>query len=392
MSTHSIALTSEERLLTSKKVNASIFRICQRSAFFAALALHARIEITRELPTAATDGRSIFVNPDFIEPLTLTQQDGLILHEVLHAALQHVVRRGTRHPRVWNIAADIVVNGMIRATGEYDLPEGGVENPGLQHLSVEEVYEKLIDRSDQEELQLTIVDLVDGPPSDAGGAGEGASQPNKSASESEWRAALEQASQISQAAGQGHLPANMKREIAAITQAVVDWKSHLWRYMVQTPTDFGEYDKRFIGDGLYLETLQSENVRVAICVDTSGSIDLSSLTALITEVRAIAESYPHLRCDLYYADTKVVGPFALTADSELPAPVGGGGTDFRPFFKELDENSDPWKPTVAVYLTDGWGDFPETPSSIPTLWAIIPGGRDAEQFPFGETIRLLPHS
>ena len=385
-----VTLTHEEKARTSKKVNACVFRICQRSTFFAALALHARIEITRELPTAATDGRSIFVNPDFLDPLTKLQQDGLILHEVLHAALQHVPRRGNRNPQLWNIAADIVVNGIIRDTREYDLPQGGVEDPVLQHLSVEEVYEKLIDKSAQDQPALLIVDLVDGPPSDVGGSGDGAGHPNQKPASGEWQAALEQASHISQAAGQGQMPAHMKREVNAITRALVDWKAHLWRYLVQTPTDFGDFDKRFIGDGLYLETLHSENLRVAVCVDTSGSIDSTALTALVTEVRAIAESYPQLKCELYYADSALYGPYIVAADCQLPAPQGGGGTDFRPFFKALEEHSDPWTPTIAVYLTDGWGDFPDTLPSIATLWAVTAGGRDLEQFPFGEAVRLLP--
>jgi predicted metal-dependent peptidase len=42
-----------------------------------------------------------------------------------------------------------------------------------------------------------------------------------------------------------------------------------------------------------------------------------------------------------------------------------------------------------VYLTDGWGEFPEHPPHLPTLWVITPGGRDDADFPFGETVRLL---
>ena len=65
------------------------------------------------------------------------------MHELLHAALQHGLRRREREPKLWNIAADIVVNGMVRKDTSYFLPEGGVEVPALAHLSVEEVYEQL---------------------------------------------------------------------------------------------------------------------------------------------------------------------------------------------------------------------------------------------------------
>ena len=42
---------------------------------------------------------------------------------------------------------------------------------------------------------------------------------------------------------------------------------------------------------------------------------------------------------------------------------------------------------VAVYLTDGYGDFPKN-SSLPTLWLVTHDGLGKESFPFGETIRI----
>jgi predicted metal-dependent peptidase len=42
-----------------------------------------------------------------------------------------------------------------------------------------------------------------------------------------------------------------------------------------------------------------------------------------------------------------------------------------------------------VYLTDGYGDFPSHPPAIPTLWVVMPNGKSLDDFPFGETVRLL---
>lgn len=84
-----------------------------KSPFFATLALFARFIPTEIIPTTATDGKDIFYNPDFLQSLPAPQQDGLLLHEVLHAALLHVLRRGVRDAQRWNIAADIVVNGTF---------------------------------------------------------------------------------------------------------------------------------------------------------------------------------------------------------------------------------------------------------------------------------------
>ncbi|HKY53286.1 MAG TPA: VWA-like domain-containing protein, partial [Anaerolineales bacterium] len=93
--------------------------------------------------------------------------------------------------------------------------------------------------------------------------------------------------------------------------------------------------------------------------------------------------------NLYYADAALHGPYLLTAYASLPTPLGGGGTDFRPFFTELTQNHSPWMTTIAVYLTDGYGRFPHEPPPFPVLWVVTPGGRDSSHFPFGETVRLV---
>jgi len=45
----------------------------------------------------------------------------------------------------------------------------------------------------------------------------------------------------------------------------------------------------------------------------------------------------------------------------------GGGTDFRPLLKAMEEES----PECVVYLTDMYGAFPEFPPDYPILWASI---------------------
>jgi predicted metal-dependent peptidase len=123
-------------------ISASLLRLRMKSPFFATLALFTRVQATQTLPTAATDGQDIFINEEFVrsrsvrgaQSLSSPQVDGLLLHEVLHAALLHVLRRGQREPMLWNVAADIVVNGMIAQHKGFELPEGGIRDPQLEHL------------------------------------------------------------------------------------------------------------------------------------------------------------------------------------------------------------------------------------------------------------------
>src|SRR4029079_6802785 len=96
---------------TARMVSAALLRVCDRSTFFATLALFARVDIGARVPTAATDGRDIFVNPEFFGALTPAEQDAVLLHEVLHAALLHVPRRGSRDPPLWEGGAAVLGEG-----------------------------------------------------------------------------------------------------------------------------------------------------------------------------------------------------------------------------------------------------------------------------------------
>ncbi|MCX6365085.1 MAG: VWA-like domain-containing protein [Armatimonadetes bacterium] len=362
------------------RLSGALLRLRARQPFFAALALFAGSVLSDAIPTAATDGRRIFWNRAFLAGLKSDEVDGVLLHEVLHAALLHVTRRGQRDPLLWNLAADIVVNGMVEAA-KLKLPQGAIREKKWEKLTVEEVYELL----EKSAIKLTLSEeWQDLLPPETGSAEELAAH---------WRAASAQAKALMQSTGQGDMPVGWERELGALEPAQLDWRSYLWRHLVRTPTDFSGFDRRLIHQGLYLETLEGESVRVCVCIDTSGSIGKSELAQFLGEVVGILRSYPHLQCYLYYADAALYGPSALTGDTAidaLPTPQGGGGTDFRPFFAAVAEAEKAWDTAaVCVYLADGYGAFPETPSEGPTLWVVSAGGLGVEGFPFGEVARLI---
>ena len=215
------------------------------------------------------------------------------------------------------------------------------------------------------------------------------SEAKKAELESHWRSAMQQATVIARTTNQGKLPAGIERKLGSLKRSQLDWRNYLWRYLVKTPTDYMKYDRRFVGRGLYLETLQGESVKVYVAVDTSGSIDNRRLKTFLSEVQGILSSYPHLECELYYADAAIYGSYKLNPDSHIPSPQGGGGTSFIPFFERVAENWDGISTGVCVYLTDGYGSFPENPPQMPVLWVVTPKGLDLDRFPFGEAVRLL---
>ena len=62
--------------------------------------------------------------------------------------------------------------------------------------------------------------------------------------------------------------------------------------------------------------------------------------------------------------------------------VGGGGTDFRPCFRWLEEKG--IYPKTMVFLTDLWGTFPDDAPSYPVIWAST----GARPVPFGQVVPM----
>ncbi len=355
----------------------SLLRMRARAPFFGALSLFARFVPSTTIATACTDGRDVFYNPAFVAPLPNAEVDGLLLHEVLHAALLHRVRRGARQHLRWGIAADIVVNGIVAAQPGMSLPGGGVRWPEVEHLSVEEIYALVV-----EEEHTVCVGCLDPDPGQGKGPGDAA------ALEAHWHVALRQAEVVARSVGAGTLPAGMERLLGQL-EPQLDWRARLWRFLARTPTDFADFDRRFIHRGLYLESLGGESLRAFLAVDTSGSVNGPLLDVFTGEVRGVLSAYPHIQAELYYADHDLHGPFDVSRGEPLPAPVGGGGTSFVPFFERVEDTSATGVECVLVYLTDGFGTFPAVAPSAPVLWVVPPGGAPDEAFPFGEVVRLL---
>lgn len=386
-------------------ISATRLRLRMHAPFFAALAMFADVRFTEAVPMAATDGRTLWFHPQVYGDLPADQRDALFLHELLHAALLHPLRRGLRVLEIFNIAADIVVNGMVAAEPSLRLPTGAIRDMRLEHLSVEEIYELLQKQAPRDRPPLPLEDLMSPgatSPTEESAAKLPSSDSNMSEQlapaphcdhdlqelEAHWKQAIQQARVLAHSQGKGELPAGMHRHLDAIAEPQLDWRSQLWRYLVHTPNDYSGFDRRFIHQGLYLDHLEGESVEVYCCVDTSGSVGDEELNLFLAELRGILSAYPMLRCWLFYADASCYGPYELIAGSDIPKPKGGGGTDFRPFFKKVAKHWGREKQAVCVYLTDGYGDFPKRQPELPALWVVVPGGLRDSDFPWGDVVRL----
>lgn len=68
---------------------------------------------TNNIPTAATDGKRYYWNPKFVLKHSRKGLRIICGHEAWHAIFMHPQRRGSRNPKLWNIAVDYIVNGTV---------------------------------------------------------------------------------------------------------------------------------------------------------------------------------------------------------------------------------------------------------------------------------------
>lgn len=368
-----------------RAISAALLRLRARSPFFAVLALFASWRPDPDAAPLCTDGEAIFYAPDRIASLAPRELDALVLHQLLHAALAHPLRRGERDPARWAAAADVVVHGIVADQPFVAPPPDALRAPALERFSVEEVYALL--PLDHPAAHPQPRCLRSGPSRDDGlDDGKGAESPRAARLAAHWRQAITHAAAVARTHAAGALPAGLERLVDEITHPALDWRVMLWRFLTRTPVDFAGFDRRQLWRGLYVDDLVGQSLRAAVCVDTSASIGDGDLASFLDEVRGIVASYPHLTTALYFADTKLHGPFALDHLAAMPRPQGGGGTSFEPFFSHVDAASPPFD--VCVYLTDGYGLFPPAPHDA-TLWVVTAGGQRDGAFPFGQVTRLL---
>ena len=217
--------------------------------------------------------------------------------------------------------------------------------------------------------------------------GEEVGEAELKALETEAKIALAQAA--AQARTIGNLPAGLERMVNRILRPKLHWRELLKRFVEETVrNDFSWMppSRRHIHMGLYLPSLANRApARIVVAVDTSGSVSGDELTAFAAELAEIVHASESeitvIPCDRRVGTvqhfTRQDTPFSLSFS-------GGGGTDFRPPFKWLEENG--IAPAGLIYLTDlACRTYPEEPP-FPVLWAVPPGCQGEP--PFGEVIEI----
>jgi len=380
--------------------------------FFGTLLFRLGGKPSSSIATMATDGVSLFYNPEFVEMLNAAELAGVLAHEVMHPALQHHVRRGDRDHARWNMACDYAINPMLLDAG-LTLPKDVLIDNRFRGMSAERIY-NLIEEDDSQEGSSGRSESETGSgrcapedgsfqndgsgnepqaPSTPGGVGqvldapepEGESGPSVSDQAREWQIAVEQAETVAKVAGK--FPGGAVRALEASQAAKVNWRELLrraWSGTIPSNYSWTRPNRRHVWSGLYLPGITLEGVgEIAIAVDCSGSVSPRQLGLFEAEIRSILTGQRPRLVHVLYFDAAVQKVETYQAGQPVSlSPVGGGGTDFRPCFKWLQERG--IVPQMLVFLTDLCGQFPNEMPQYPVIWAST----ETRRAPFGEVVPM----
>jgi predicted metal-dependent peptidase len=380
--------------------------------FFGSLLFRLGGRASNSIQTMATDGVSLLYNPAFVETLNAAELAGVLAHEVMHPALQHHTRRADRDRKRWNMACDYAINPLLLDAG-LTLPKDVLIDHRFRGMSAERIY-NLIEEQQGQHGSNGEGKNQDGSssngeggkeagnpnaggesiaPTTPGGFGQVLDAPEPEGDEGDtvaeqarqWKIAVEQAENVAKLAGK--LPAGVPRSLEQSEAANVDWRELLRRAWSETiPSDYSWMppNRRYIWAGLYLPGVKSEGTgEIAIAVDCSGSINARQLGLFEAEIRSILEGQRPSRVHVLYFDTEVHKGEAYQAGQPIAlTPVGGGGTNFAPCFRWLDERG--IVPQTLVFLTDLCGAFPREAPAYPVLWAST----ESRPAPFGQVIPM----
>ncbi len=414
------------------KVRVGIARLAGEFAFHASVlerfVIEARPEVGTMGVTVRGDDVLVMFNPEFVLATPMDQLEGVLLHEVNHVVLGHVLTDPADYPDDWArvVAEEVTVNEHV----SLPLPEGAITLdlfPGLPLLrSTRERYECLRKTRARVPVGSPRDDPGEyGPEEDsAGGGGAKRTEPGRASTRdpsgrrkhreggasdlvrggrtvddhSVWweariepgksreaireviaRAVLEVGAEglpdglklAVEAMGTGTVPGQGEHTLQGSSNGNLDWRALLRRHVGQAlelrPV-FNRPPRRFpdLVGVLPGRRRQAARPRILAVLDTSGSITDDLLERIDAELARLARQYAVtvVECD---AEVHRVYPYR-----RLGNVLGRGGTDLRPPLERAFLRKH--RAELVVYFTDGMGEAPERSPGVPVIWCLTPGG------------------
>jgi len=382
--------------------------------------VHAVFTDDPEIPVAATDGEGVAFNVNTYFGFNLHARVFIFCHEIMHCILNHPILMWRMHlngsvsypdglvleynPMVFNMAADYVINDTLVDAKHGKLPAGGLwdRNIGTWEEAAIDVYRKF---------------------KGGGGGGGGGGKPGKvgtgngngkggfdvilqpgtlngkdpttaslDRNDAEWRTTCETANQIARL--RGDMPSSLKRLFGEALEPQVPWNEHvetlICRRLGSDGYNWVRPDRRLIIRDIYAPGRSGKAAKlVVVAGDTSGSVGDKETDMFFAELAGVFDTLRPAELVIMWCDADVHDVDYCDEPGDLNeirrrGVGGGGGTDFRPVFDKIDELG--MTPDALIYLTDGYGGFPEVAPSYPVIWGSIALG--PEGFPFGDVVMV----
>jgi len=385
--------------------------LLMRHPFFGNMATRLRIiENNDWLPTAATDGRNLYWNRNFFEQLSTRQIEFVIAHEILHCVYDHLTRREDRDPKIYNIAADYIVNNTLvrERIGEKVDQFPIFQDFKYDGWSSEAVYDDIYGKYDDEELQALgqmldeHIDWEGDGEKDKGQGKNGKDEEGKgkgsrpSYTKEELRKIRDEIKEsminAAQSAGAGNVPGEIARMIKELTEPKMNWREILRQQIQSTIRNdytFSRPSRKGWHTGAILPGMNfDQTIDICIALDMSGSIGDDQAKDFLGEIKGIMEEYKEYNIKMWCFDTAVYNEQDFSSDTgedllnyEI---IGGGGTEFLCNWEYMKEND--IVPKKFIMFTDGypWGSWGEE-DYCDTVFVIHSNSRKDIQAPFGVT-------
>ncbi len=341
---------------------------------------------------AYTDGEGIYINAQYCcdQGVGLDELLFIIAHEVFHLLTLTVSRGDDKNRFVWNCATDYVINNTLHNDRFFNSRPKAIEfiekclyDSKYNNWSAERVYDDILLRM---ELKDGKIDWR------VGGSPKVVMEDRDEIIEDN----LELSIKIGDIAkGSSSKSQEMIRKfLGYLPQVTMDWKNVLNRYIKGFCTNKSTWkqpNKRFLaGAGVYLPSSHNTpKLKIAIGVDTSGSIDVRKLDEFIAHTFKILKSYQSFKVDLFCWSTVVHTDTAITLTEKNYKTFSAkdwirseGGTYLTSAFNYIKEMKD--IPDVVLIFTDGeiWDDVEF--KACPVLFAI----HGKSQNPFNPPVGL----
>lgn len=370
-----------DRMLS--KVKMKLFYM-KGSVFLSTILCNIKVEWDETISTACTNEKVIKWNPHFFISIPIETRVFVLAHELWHCAYHHCGRRGERDPKIWNIAADHVINTLLIGHGykflglKFDI----YRDTQYAGMSVDKVYELLQDEMGGK-----------GAIPEPEGKGDGLHKDIEEAQISDLEAIgnLVQAVQASKMAGEaGVIPGEIEDIINNYLNPILPWEIILQQYLSEMSNQDYSYrrpSRRY--DDPLMPSLYSDGALEELnwYLDVSGSITPHMLLRFFSEMVYVKDTYNPGKINIIQFDTRITSEIELTDEDDFQELKihGRGGTNLQPVYEHIMEK----RPNAAIIFSD-MECSPMPDPNIPVIWAMFGHGSSYSHTPsFGKQFRVI---